>query len=85
MKPMKTPHIEGLHSEEEEADILGESLQTRRRNRRRGIGPKPIRHGRRYLYFDDHSKYIAEQQAQVDRNERKRARQHGASAAGARP
>jgi hypothetical protein len=52
MKPALPVTIPGWHSEPEAAAMLGESLQTRRRNRRAGIGPRWVRHGRRVLYED---------------------------------
>jgi len=52
MKPMKIPEVPGWHLEKVSAELLGESLTLRRRNRRAGIGPKWIRLGQRILYKD---------------------------------
>src|SRR5262245_60912125 len=46
------PAIPGWHSEEEAAQLLGEHIQTRRRKRQLGVGPKWVRHGRVVLYPD---------------------------------
>jgi hypothetical protein len=44
--------IPNWHNEEEAARLLGEHLQTRRRRRRAGIGPKCVLNGREWLYPD---------------------------------
>ena len=46
------PAVPGWHSEEDAARLLGEHIQTRRKKRQRGIGPKWVRHGRDILYPD---------------------------------
>jgi hypothetical protein len=46
-----TPSIEGWHSEQTAAQILGEDIQTRRRKRRAGLPPHDwARAGRHVLY-----------------------------------
>jgi hypothetical protein len=66
MNPMKRPTIPGWHSEDVSADLLGESLQKRRINRRLGIGPRAVKHGRRYLYRDGaEEEYLTELQAKT--------------------
>src|SRR5437870_4250688 len=49
-RPRKPPTIPGFISEPEQARRLGESLATRRRNRRAGIGPPYVRYGRTVIY-----------------------------------
>jgi hypothetical protein len=59
--------VPGWHSEEDAALMLGESLNLRRRNRRRNVGPRWIRHGRRILYADgSEHEYLASLQARAD-------------------
>jgi hypothetical protein len=47
--------IAGYHSEAEEARQRGESLQTRQRKRRAGIGPIAVKVDRRFVYRDNAS------------------------------
>ena len=72
------PVVPGWHSEEESARILGEHLQTRRRNRQRRIGPKEwVRHGRDVLYRDGcEERYLAEllEKAEAERESPRRGR-----------
>jgi hypothetical protein len=49
-RPRKSPTIPGFISEADQAKRLGESLATRRRKRRSGIGPRYVRLGRQTLY-----------------------------------
>ena len=67
MKPMKRVSVPDWHTEEEAAELLGESMGLRRRNRRAGIGPRWVRHGRRILYEDgsEHA-YLRELQARAE-------------------
>jgi hypothetical protein len=54
------PAIPGWHSEERAAELLGEHIQTRRRKRQLGVGPRWIRHGRAVLYPDGaEAEYLA--------------------------
>lgn len=76
------PKIPGWHGEEESAGLLGESVATRRRNRRRGIGPKWARHGRHILHPDGaEEEYLAEllrqQEAAAEPPRRGRPRRAG--------
>jgi hypothetical protein len=72
------PAVPGWHSEEEAARLLGEHLQTRRRNRQRGVGPeKWVRHGREVLYADGAEEgYLAEllKKAEAERGPPRRGR-----------
>jgi hypothetical protein len=49
-RPRKPPTIPGFIEETEQAKRLGESLATRRRKRRAGIGPCYVQNGRQILY-----------------------------------
>jgi hypothetical protein len=61
------PTVPGWHSEQEAARLLGEHIQTRRRNRQRGIGPKWVRHGHDVLYPDGaEEEYLAELLAKAE-------------------
>jgi hypothetical protein len=74
------PAVAGWHSEEEAARLLGEHLQTRRRKRKRGIGPKWVRHGRDILYPDGaEEEYLAGllAKAETEREPRRRGRPRG--------
>jgi len=76
MKPMKRVSVPGWHTEEEAAELLGESMPLRRRNRRAGIGPKWVRHGRRIVYADgSEAAYLAELQARADAADKPRGRE----------
>jgi hypothetical protein len=67
MKPMKRVSVPDWHTEEEAAELLGESMGLRRRNRRLNIGPKWVRHGRRILYQDgSEAEYLAELQEKAE-------------------
>ena len=67
MKPMKIPEVPGWHLEKVSAELLGENLTLRRRNRRAGIGPKWIRLGQRILYKDGaEAEYLEELQAKSE-------------------
>jgi hypothetical protein len=50
--PARPPTIPGFISEAEQAKRLGESHQSRRRNRRAGRGPRYVRVGRWIMYRD---------------------------------
>jgi hypothetical protein len=59
------------------ARLLGEHIQTRRRKRQRGIGPKWVRHGRDILYPDGaEEEYLAGllKKAEVERESPRRGR-----------
>jgi hypothetical protein len=74
------PIVSGWHSEQAAAELLGEHIQTRRRNRSRGIGPKWVRHGRDILYPDGaEEEYLAEllAKAEAEREPRRRGRPRG--------
>ena len=65
--PNNRPSIPGWHDDHESARLLGEDIQTRRRNRRMGIGPKWVRHGRHILYRDGaEEEYLAEKLAKTE-------------------
>lgn len=66
-RPDNQPSIPGWHSEHESARILGEDIQTRRRHRRMGIGPKWVRHGRHILHPDGaEEEYLREKLAKAE-------------------
>jgi hypothetical protein len=59
--PWKRPTKPGLICEAEHAKRLGESLATRRRKKRVGIGPRYVQSGRQTLYPEDADvKYLIE-------------------------
>jgi hypothetical protein len=59
--PWKRPTKPGSICEAEHAKRLGESLATRRRKRRVGIGPRYVQSGRQTLYPEgDDVKYLIE-------------------------
>ena len=61
------PRVPGWHDEVEAAELLGESVPTRRRNRKRGIGPRWARHGRRVMHPDGaEAEYLAQQLAKAE-------------------
>jgi hypothetical protein len=69
---MKSPNVPGWHSEQEEAAERGTTLFTLRKKRRLGIGPLPVKYGRRFLYQDGGfaqwlEQELAEQQAAGER------------------
>ena len=71
------PCIPGWHSEEDAARLLGEHIQTRRKKRQRGIGPKWVRHGRDILYPDGaEEEYLAGllKKAEAERESPRRGR-----------
>jgi hypothetical protein len=69
------PAVSGWHSEEKSAQLLGEHIQTRRRKRQRGIGPKWVRHGRDILYPDGaEEEYLAELMAKAEAEHEPRRR-----------
>jgi DNA-binding transcriptional MerR regulator len=62
----KKPVLPGYFDEAEEAELLGVSLSTLRRWKRRKIGPVPITVGRSTLYsIDENERWLAEQQAKA--------------------
>jgi hypothetical protein len=74
------PRVPGWHDEVEAAELLGESVPTRRRNRRRGIGPRWTRHGRRVMHPDGaEADYLAAQLAKAEAaaSPRRRGRPRG--------
>jgi hypothetical protein len=73
--PNNRPAVDGWHSEELAARKLGETLPTRRRKRRQGIGPKSIIMGRHVLYRDGaEEKYLAELEAEAEASRKPRGR-----------
>lgn len=69
------PDIAGWHSERESARLLGESLPTRRRKRRQGIGPRWARSGRHVIHPDGaEEEFLAQQLAATERNAEPRPR-----------
>lgn len=60
-RPWKRPTKPGFICEAEHAKRLGESVATRRRKRRVGIGPRYVQSGRQTLYPEDADvKYLIE-------------------------
>jgi len=72
MNRMKLPNIPGWHTEREEADERGTSLQQLRKQRRLGIGPMPVKFGRRWLYADGGNARYLEKQHAAQQAERER-------------
>ena len=73
----RQPAVRGWHTEDEAARLLGEHIQTRRRNRKRGLGPKWVRHGRDVLYPDGgEDEYLADllKKAEAERAPPRRGR-----------
>src|ERR1700730_10273287 len=61
------PRVPGWHDEVEAAELLGESAPTRRRHRKRGIGPRVGRHARRVMPPDGaEAESLAEQLANAE-------------------
>jgi hypothetical protein len=85
MKPLAPLAIPGYITEAEQAVRLGQNLQTRRRNRRAGIGPTAVKVGRRFVYRDGaDAEWLAAEEAEAARARaktwRRRARHAGAEA-----
>jgi hypothetical protein len=70
------PNIRGWHEETEAARKLGVDIQTLRRKRRAGIGPKAwVREGRHILYRDGcEEEYLAEKLKATEDAEPRRGR-----------
>jgi hypothetical protein len=72
MKPMRAPTIPGYFSEAEQAARAGVTVETLRRWRGKGIGPKHVHIGRHVAYPVGNDEKWIEQQAEAERKSRVR-------------
>jgi hypothetical protein len=81
-------NVAGWHSEEAEAAEQGTTLQQLRKRRRLGIGPMPVKFGRRLLYRDGGTaawleNQLAAQQAKAEQKPNRRGtRRRGSDRSG---